>query len=373
MKKILCLSRAPLNYRGGIPRTCINIYGENNFNVEVHSYDLTNSNGHKIKRRINNINEIVHPSEFVRGTIAFSKSYLNYILKNSNQYDYIHIQHPDPLSALGCIISKLIYPKCKIVVTWHAEIYKSYLLFAPILILIDLILFHLSYKLIYFTPYHIKDSILSNVPSFRKKIILIPHCIKSPIINPSEIDKKRNISIQLRKEIRIISIGRLVEYKGYEYAIKSLKNVDKKVIYTIIGSGPLKDKLMNLVNTMNLEDRVKFLGQVSDKQKEEVLYNSDIFLFPSINKSEAYGLVQLEAMFFRLPIINTYLGNGVNYLAPREISMTCRVKSKLDISKAINKLISDNSFYIHMSNKSYRNSMNYNFKDMIEKYKLLYK
>ena len=68
-----------------------------------------------------------------------------------------------------------------------------------------------------------------------------------------------------------------------------------------------------------------------------------IFFFPSINQSEAFGLVQLEAMFFKLPIINTNLNNGVNFLAPKKVAITCEPKNPNDIAKAILKLINNSN------------------------------
>ena len=372
MNKILCLSRAPLDYIGGIPAYCINLYGDNNFNVDVHSYDLSKDIRRRSNRKNNGINEVIHPSQIVFGTFAFSWSYLLFLFNSTSKYSYLHIQHPDPLSAIGAIIAKIRNNHIKIVITWHAEIYKNYKLFSPILIIIDLILFFISYRLIYFTPYHIKDSLLAKIPYVRNKIQRIPNCIKKPRLKLDILTKNKLVELRSKTEIKLLSIGRLVKYKGYEYSIRSLIDLDDKVKYTIIGDGPYKNYLINLINNLKLQNRVFITGKVSEDSKERHLIESDLFLFPSINKSEAYGLVQLEAMYFGLPIINTELNNGVNYLASEDVAITCKIKNTNSITSAINTLIDDPKLYAEKSANSIENTKKYSIDVMVNSYKKLF-
>ena len=74
--KILCLSRAPLDYKGGIPAYCKNLYSNANFLVDNLSYDITGKLRKKTISKTANINEIIFPSEFIYGTFAFSIQYI---------------------------------------------------------------------------------------------------------------------------------------------------------------------------------------------------------------------------------------------------------------------------------------------------------
>ena len=141
--KILCLSRAPLDFRGGIPAYCLNLYLNKDFDVTNYSYDLSKKLKKVNVRNIKNIKEIVYPSQLVLGTIAISLQYFISILKNSYKYEFIHVQHPDPFSGISVIFAKILNPKIKIIVTWHADIYSSYFFIAPLLFLIYNILIHL--------------------------------------------------------------------------------------------------------------------------------------------------------------------------------------------------------------------------------------
>ena len=366
--KILCLSRAPLDFFGGIPSTCLNLYKDIDLDVTCYSYSIKNNFKNKIKRKFGNINEFVFPSEIILGTFAISLRYFLHILFDNNKYKYIHLQHPDPFSSLAVLIKKIFHPKINILITWHAEIYKTYYLLSPFLLFLDFFIFFFAKKIIYFTPYHVKDSILAKLPFVLKKITIIPYCLDNKLLESFYLPKPANKNLKEKKFINILSIGRLVKYKGYEYAIKSLLRLNKNFNYYIVGDGPLKRELKILINDLNLKDKVFLLGEVTDKEKYKRLNEADIFLFPSITSSEAYGLVQLEAMCFMLPIVNTFLNNGVNYLVPPEVAITCKPKDIKDLTKSLNSLLEDENLYIKKTKKIKKNLERFSLSDMKKKY-----
>tara|TARA_B100000886_G_C20377086_1_gene472233 strand:+ start:138 stop:1271 length:1134 start_codon:yes stop_codon:yes gene_type:complete len=375
--KILCLSRAPLDFKGGIPSYCLNLYKDSIHEVLVFSYDIEKKINKVTKRRILNINETIYPSEFSFSTIAFSMRYFHAVIKESFNREIIHVQHPDPFSSLAIIFLKIINPRSKILVTWHAEIYKSYKLLAPLLFVLDYILFALTDKFIFFTPFHVTTSVLAKLSFVKRKIQIIEFGIDYPNINLDTLEKKRSANIEYKKSIDVLSIGRLVNYKGYENSIKAIKKTDRKVRYFIIGSGPLQKKLQELIFELELVERVFLLGNQNEEMKNKFLLNSDLFIFPSINQSEAFGIAQLEALSYGLPIINTNLNNGVNYLVPPNIAITCENSNCEELSKAINYVISSNKIYSEFSRKSFKHfrkfskdKMQIKFDQLINKIKL---
>ena len=206
----------------------------------------------------------------------------------------------------------------------------------------------------------------------KKKILIIPLSIPTPNFNKVIINNKKTTPLKNKNQIKIISIGRLVKYKGYEYALKAISKLNKNIKYTIIGDGPLKEKINLLIIDLNLSNRVTLLGKISEEEKNKELYSADIFLFPSISQSEAYGLVQLEAMFFNLPIINTNLKNGVNYLVPDNVSITCKPKNPMEINRGISRLINNDILYTSMARASRNNLKRFNHSEMIESYNNLF-
>lgn len=99
-------------------------------------------------------------------------------------------------------------------------------------------------------------------------------------------------------------LGRLVTSKGVIDLIESWKLVVKEVPkakLAVIGDGPLRAKLENLIEKYSLNDNIKLFGFVSDADKIKILKGSKIFVFPS--HEEGFGIVICEAMACSLPIV----------------------------------------------------------------------
>ena len=83
----------------------LSIYSSNLFRVNNFSYDISGLIADTLNREYQGINETVFPSELIFGTLAFSFKYIKSILQNIDNYKFIHLQHPDPLSALVTIFA----------------------------------------------------------------------------------------------------------------------------------------------------------------------------------------------------------------------------------------------------------------------------
>ena len=114
------------------------------------------------------------------------------------------------------------------------------------------------------------------------------------------------------------SCGRLVYYKGLETAMHALRSVPGTLL--IAGDGPSRPRLERLAARLNLADRVRFLGKIP--RDEDLIAHylaADAFWFPSNARSEAYGLVQVEAMASGCPVINTAIPHsGVPWVSRHE-------------------------------------------------------
>jgi len=133
-------------------------------------------------------------------------------------------------------------------------------------------------------------------------------------IDIAEMEKRRLDSLQMRERLGLrqedficVTVGRLVPVKGYSFLIHAMGKLSQtvpNVKLLIAGDGSERESLERQVLNLGLEDRVLFLGLREDIP--EILSCGDLFLLSSVN--EGFGLVLLEAMAFKLPIIATRVG-----------------------------------------------------------------
>lgn len=183
------------------------------------------------------------------------------------------------------------------------------------------------------------DSILLNN---KEKCEVIPFGIDTNIEYDKEEVKK--IKEKYKNKKIILAIGRLVNFKGFQYIIDAMKQVKNAVLF-IIGDGPLKISFENYITENNLQEKIILLGAISNKKiKNNYIQASDIFILSSIRKSEAFGIVQLEAMRYGKPVINTNLGTGVNYVSiNNETGLTVEPKNSTALASAIKTLLEDDT------------------------------
>jgi rhamnosyl/mannosyltransferase len=89
-----------------------------------------------------------------------------------------------------------------------------------------------------------------------------------------------------------------------------MSQVDTTLV--VVGDGPERHRLKDLAQAFGIARRVHFVGQVPDEQLVECYHAADVFVLPSHLRSEAFGVVQLEAMAAQLPVISTDLGTGTS-------------------------------------------------------------
>ena len=110
----------------------------------------------------------------------------------------------------------------------------------------------------------------------------------------------------------ILFVGRFVYYKGLDVLINAMARCTGTLI--LVGDGPLDIELRAQVAALGIGSRVRFAGQVPDHDLPAYYHASDIFVLPSVARTEAYGLVQTEAMAAGVPVVSTNLPTGVPWV-----------------------------------------------------------
>lgn len=108
----------------------------------------------------------------------------------------------------------------------------------------------------------------------------------------------------------VLFVGRLRAYKGLPYLLEALRGLEANGV--IAGDGPEGARLQREVRRLGLQDRVHFVGHLPQAQLPAAYQAADVFVLPSHLPSEAFGLVQVEAMASGLPVVCTELGTGTS-------------------------------------------------------------
>ena len=150
--------------------------------------------------------------------------------------------------------------------------------------------------------------------SFRKKCFVIPLGLDSARmakVTPTEIaDAKSHWLVSTKR--KVLAVGRLTYYKGFDTLIHAMLQAPDCSLL-IGGEGKLRERLER---KLGLQDRVRFLGRVSDRGLAACYSACDVFCLPSIDRSEAFGLVLLEAFHYGAAIVASDIrGSGVPWVA----------------------------------------------------------
>jgi rhamnosyl/mannosyltransferase len=129
-----------------------------------------------------------------------------------------------------------------------------------------------------------------------------------------------------------------VYYKGFEHLISAMAHVDASLF--IIGTGPLKANLTSLASNLRVSEKVTFLEHVENVHPYH--HAADLFVLPSVARSEAFGIVQLEAMAAGKPVINTKLESGVPFVSQHGLTgLTVPPRDSWALAEAMNCLLNN--------------------------------
>ncbi len=240
-------------------------------------------------------------------------------LHRQQPFDVVHMHFPNPIAHFG---SWLLPKSVKRVISWHSDIVKQKQLLKFYFPFLKRIVLQTD-ALIAATPAHFASStqIPAELPAEKRKTIgygqsfaamaLTPH-VQSLVtqLQATLLRSKHASSENIQPEKMIFALGRHVYYKGFSVLIDAMKQVNALLV--LGGDGPLNTALRQQVIDAGLSDKVHFTGSIPEDDLAAYFHACDVFCLPSVETTEAFGLVQLEAMACSKPVVCTQLNNGVN-------------------------------------------------------------
>lgn len=211
------------------------------------------------------------------------------------------------------------------------------------------------------------------VSSFTREVLineygLSPNKIKL-ITNGIDLDKfiaaNDHISERGRRDddqsILIFSAGRLIDRKGFDYAIEAMATVVKSHPNTrlvIAGDGPNLKRYQQRVAELGLSSHVSLEGRVPHERLKQLYSECDLFLMPNRElangDTEGFGLVFLEANAFHKPVIGGRAGGAVDAIIHEQTGLLVDSESISAIADAIIKLVKDKKLRVKLGDNGYR-------------------
>ena len=288
----------------------------------------------------------------------FSQLYQR-LLKSDQRPDIIHLQFPYPTGELAWLSSQLLLlgigqgkQRPKTVLTYHSDIVRQRRL------------------LKFYSPFLRQvlqrvDKILATSPQYIASSPWLQSVASKCVVAPLGVDYTRFATVQKEqvaaikaryglKQPLVLFAGRLRYYKGLQYLLRAWPLLQHNAKLLIIGIGPMEATWKAEAAQLGLTtERVVFLGEISDADLPAYYQAADLFVLPASERSEAFGIVQLEAMAAGCPVITTELGTGTSYVNQNgETGLVVSPNDPTALSAALNQLLSDPALRQRMSEQA---------------------
>jgi glycosyltransferase involved in cell wall biosynthesis len=326
---------------------------------------VTNSTGKTVIEEIDGVRVIKAARLATISSTPISLSLFTWL--HRLEADVTHLHFPYPVGELAYLLAGR---SRRMVITYHSDIVRQkYLLrvYEPFLrqVLARADVITVS------NPNYIQSS--PYLRPLASKCVIIPHGTDLSRFVATEAVRRRAAEIrQCYVAPLILFVGLLRYYKGVSFLIEAMRQIEARLL--IVGQGPQGQEWQALTRQLGLEDKVAFLGRVSDEELIALYHACDIFVLPSIHRSESWGAVQIEAMACGKPVVCTELGTGTSFV--NVDGVTGRVVPPRDpaaLAAAINALLNDEATRLAMGARAReRAQQEFSLETMVDRVLVVY-
>ncbi|MBI5713874.1 MAG: glycosyltransferase [Chloroflexi bacterium] len=241
--------------------------------------------------------------------------------------DITHLQFPYPIGE----VSHWLVGHGRTVITYQSDVVRQRIIGA-------------LYKPLMRQVLRRADSLLATSPNYVVSSTELVRLGRRCLVLPLGINTERFAKPPRVKSLRptLLFIGRHRYYKGVDDLLKAMTDIEAELI--IGGDGVMRESWERLAASLNLNDKVRFIGTVPESELPSLYRSADIFVLPASARSEAFGLVLLEAMAAGLPCVTTELGTGTSYVVQHNVSgLVAPARTPSALAESINHLLADES------------------------------
>jgi glycosyltransferase involved in cell wall biosynthesis len=219
--------------------------------------------------------------------------------------DVVHVHYPPPLTSFFATRWLAGTPRVPVCMTYHCDLFLpgiggralaglyQRVFVPPTLRAVDRIIVHTR-------SYGVTSAVLRGRP-----LEVIPSVVDLDWFRPGVDASALRGDLRLEGKRVLAFTGRLVPHKGVDVILEAMRLLPDDVVLLVIGSGPRLAGLVGEARRLRVSDRVRFCATVTDDDLPRYLSLADVFVFPSQNRLEGFGLAVAEAMAAGLPVVIT--------------------------------------------------------------------
>jgi glycosyltransferase involved in cell wall biosynthesis len=371
MPRILHLSPHYYPSKGGLERFCEDIAVRTaRLNNEVHIITQT-TEGREDYEEINGVK--IHR---IKPLFRYSKACVCPNIKQKIREidpDVVHVQGPAP----GMVDFITKNKGKKIIMTWHNDLTLSNKIMYKILAFIYLqfmfpkVISRLDKIILPSESFRYHSKFITKVPT--EKISVIPNAVDLEKFSPGIGNKekyKKELDVKSRFLIIFVaSMDRHHAYKGVEYLLSAIKQIkDLDVLFVLVGDGILRQKYMEIANSVGISTKIRFTGRIDDDLLIKYYRAADIFVLPSVS-TENMPIVMIEAMACGTPIITTCLHGPMEMIQEGVNGHLVKPKDSAGLARAVEMILSDESKLREMQKNARQAAIEkYSWDDVLKKY-----
>ena len=246
--------------------------------------------------------------------------------------DLVHLHFPNPMGDVSYLLAGNLFSPSRLlglavprsgrsrtlplVISYHADVITQRRLLPVYMPLLNFV-FGRAQRILAAAEETIASSpVLSR---YRDRCTVVPYGVD---LRAFQLTETESVEVSRRRrtarEGTVLFVGVLRPYKGVDVLLRAMARIKARLF--VVGRGPDRLELSGLAARLGISSRVSFLGEVSESERRILLHACDVFVLPSIDNREAFGIAQLEAMACGRPVIASDLPTGVRFVNKNQMT-----------------------------------------------------
>ncbi len=287
--------------------------------------------------------------------------------------DVTHLHFPYPVGEMAALSASRAP---RLVVTYHSDVVRQAALLRLYRPLMHRVLRRADAIIATSPPYVESSAVLR---AYRARVHVVPLGIHVRLYDSANPARVAGLLGEWSPDGAplLLFVGKLRYYKGLDVLLRAVPHLERGRVL-VVGGGPERPRLDALSETLGLGDRVHFLGALADDEalalRHAVRASGGLFVLPATQRSEAFGMVLLEAMAAGLPLVTTELGTGTSWVNQDGITGgVVPANDPLALAQTLNRLLASPATLARMSEAAQKRALMFDVSTMTDQVEAVYR